>query len=211
MKIKICGITRSRDAELAAKMGAWAVGFIFVEKTPRYVSPEKVCEIIKSLPSNLKKVGVFADSSEQKILEVVKISGIDTIQLHGEETPDFCEKIKNSSKKTVIKAFRIKNSEDFKKISLYKNKIDFVLLDSFSEKELGGTGETFNWNLAKNISNTGMPVILAGGLNPDNILQAYNTLKPYACDISSGVELSKGIKDKEKLEKLFKNITLNPE
>jgi len=211
MKIKICGITKNNDAQLAAQLGAWAVGFIFVENTPRYISPEKAGEIIKKLPANIKKVGVFANVSAEKILEIVKISGIDFVQLHGEESPDFCEKIKNISKKQIIKAFRIKNKEDFEKIYFYKSKIDFVLLDSFSEKELGGTGEAFNWDLAKYLPDKEIPIILAGGLNPDNILEAYNQIKPYALDVSSGVEISKGIKDKEKLEKLFEKIKLNLE
>lgn len=207
MRIKICGITRKEDAMLAAELGAWAVGFIFVENTPRYISPEIASEIICKLPENLNKIGVFANMSAEGIKNIEK-TGITKIQLHGDETPEFCEKLKASSEKEIIKAFRIKNIQDLEIIKLYKEKISYILLDSFSENQLGGTGKSFDLEIAKKAKNFGIPVILAGGLNPDNIKQAYETVKPYALDVSSGVESVKGIKDSEKLRKLF---NLSPE
>ena len=206
IKIKICGITRKEDTLLAAELGAWAVGFIFVKNTPRYISPEKVAEIIKELPQNLIKIGVFADESIEEIKSIAIQTGITKIQLHGEESPDFCENLAKLTGKEIIKAIKVKSDEDLQLITQYKDKVSFVLLDSYCENQLGGTGKTFDWEIAKKAKEYGIPIILAGGLNPDNIKQAYEAVKPYAFDISSGVEISKGVKDNEKLRKLF---TLN--
>jgi phosphoribosylanthranilate isomerase len=207
MKIKICGITRKEDALLAAKLGAWALGFIFVEKTPRYITPKNVAEIITEISlqntENPEKIGVFANISAEKILEITSLTGISKIQLHGEESPEFCEKLANLTKKEIIKAFRIQNADELHKISEYKNKISYALLDSFCPNQLGGTGKVFDWEIAKTAKNIGISIILAGGLTPENAKQAFESVNPYALDISSGVEKDKGIKDSQKLKKLF--------
>jgi len=203
VKIKICGITRKEDALLASKLGAWAVGFIFVKNTPRYISPENATEIIKFLPENLQKIGVFADSSLEEIKNIADKTKITKIQLHDEESPEFCKELANLTGKEIIKAIRVKSYEDLKLLPQYKNKVSFILLDSFSENEAGGTGKTFDWEIAKKAKEYDIPIILAGGLNSDNIKQAFDLVQPYALDISSGVEAKKGIKDSEKLKKLF--------
>ena len=203
IKIKICGITRKEDALLAVELGVWAVGFIFVKNTPRYISPEKASEIIKELPENLIKIGVFADISLEEIKNIAIQAGITKIQLHGGETPEFCENLAKLTGKEIIKAIRVKSKEDLQLIHQYKDKVSFILLDSYSETELGGTGKVFDWEIAKKAKEYGIPVILAGGLNPDNAKHAYETIIPYALDISSGIEISKGVKDHEKIKKLF--------
>lgn len=210
IKIKICGITRIEDALLAAELGAWAVGFIFVKNTPRYILPETAAEIIKHLPENLIKIGVFADVSLEEIKQTALKTGITKIQLHGNESPEFCKELADLTGKEIIKAIRIKNHKDLKLLPIYKDKVSFILLDSYSEKESGGTGKTFDWEIAKKAAEQEIPIILAGGINPDNAKQAYKTVQPYALDISSGVEECKGVKNPEKLKKLFYSIT-NPE
>lgn len=203
IKVKICGITRKEDAQLAFELGAWAVGFIFVENTPRYISAENAAEIIKTLPENIDKIGVFVDSSIEEIKNTVLRSGITKVQLHGSESPEFCEVLAKITGKEIIKAIRIKNEDDLQFMQEYKSKTDYILLDSYCENNLGGSGKTFDWNIAQKAKEQGIPIILAGGLNADNIKQAYESVKPYAFDISSGVESEKGIKDSEKLKKLF--------
>ncbi len=203
IKIKICGITKKEDAFYASKLGAWAVGFVFVENTPRYIPPKKAAEIIKKLPANIEKIGVFANIPEKEIKKIVNQSGLTKIQLHGSETAQFCENLAKITEKDIIKAIRIKSAEDLQIISSYKEKASFILLDSYSKNELGGTGNTFDWEIAINAKKYNIPLILAGGLNPNNAKIAYDTVKPYALDISSGVESNKGIKDFEKLERLF--------
>lgn len=203
VKIKICGITRKQDALLAAELGAWAVGFIFVKNTPRYILPEKAAEIIKILPKSFIKIGIFADVSLEEIKNIALETGITKIQLHGDESPEFCENLAEITGKEIIKAIKVKSFEDLKFITLYKDKVSFVLLDSYCERQLGGTGKTFDWEIAKKAKEQEIPIILAGGLNPDNAKQAYEIVKPYALDISSGVEECKGVKDSEKLKELF--------
>jgi phosphoribosylanthranilate isomerase len=206
IKIKICGIKNKDVALLIAELGAWAAGFIFVEKTPRYISPEKAADIIKALPDSIEKVGVFANMPFSKVEEIAKITGITKIQLHGTESPEFCENLKKNTGLEIIKAFRVKNEESIINLRSYKNKVDFILLDSYSETKLGGTGKVFNWKLALMAKTKGIPIILSGGLTPDNIIQAYNTVEPFALDISSGVESEKGVKSHDKIEQLFKKI-----
>jgi len=157
--------------------------------------------------NNIEKIGVFADESLEEIKNIADKTKITKIQLHGKESPEFCEESANLTGKKIIKAIRVKDFEDLEIISQYKNKVSFILLDSFSENESGGTGKIFDWKIAKKAEEYDIPLILAGGLNPDNIKQACKSVKPYALDISSGVEAQKGIKDSEKLIKLFNCFT----
>lgn len=204
--IKICGITRQEDAKLTAKFGAWAIGFIFVKNSSRYIEPEEATKIIQNLPESLEKVGVFADVSLQEIKDITYTTKITKIQLHGDESREFCAEISNITNLPVIKAFRIKDFSDLDKIAEYKNYIFAALLDTFSSNQLGGTGKVFDWNIAKQAKLLDIPIILAGGLNPENIVQAYSEVQPYALDVSSGVEKSPGIKDHDKIEKLFSSF-----
>lgn len=226
-KIKICGITRKEDALLCLELGAWAVGFIFVPDTPRYISPKEAAVIINTLESEgenskIAKVGVFLDESLEEIVRVSRIAKITKIQLHGEESPEFCASVKKETGLEIIKAFRVKNSIvpistiEIEKIKSYRETASLILLDSFSEKAAGGTGEAFDWGIAveikKILDKAGIPLILAGGIDARNLQMALKTVSPFAVDVSSGVESEmskKGVKDRQKIVKLFSTAKLS--
>ncbi len=191
MRVKICGITRFEDAIAAVKFGADAIGFVFYEASPRYVFPETVKEIISNLPPFISTVGVFVNATPKEINEIVEYTGIDTVQLHGEEPPEEC-----AFWPRVIKAIRVREMEDLNALKKYR--VSAYLLDTYSPDMPGGTGVAFNWDIAVEAKKLGQ-VILAGGLNPDNIVDAVKKVRPYAVDVSSGVEADKGIKDHEKM------------
>lgn len=196
-KVKICGITNLEDALLSAKFGADALGFNFYEKSPRYISPEKAREIIEQLPENVLKVGVFVNENLKKIAETAEIARLDAVQLHGEETPEFVRELKEKTNLEIIKAFRV--SKDFvpEDVLKYTN-ADAILLDAYSPKEHGGTGETFDWEIAKKVQGIFPKMYLAGGLSAENVLKAVEKVKPYAVDSCSALEIEKGKKDKLK-------------
>ena len=175
-KVKICGITNLEDALVSAKFGADALGFNFYEKSPRYISPEKAREIIEQLPKEILKVGVFVNESLEKIVEIAKTAKLDAIQLHGEETPEFVRELKQKTNLEIIKAFRV--SPDFKPEDVLKYEMDAILLDAYSPKEHGGTGETFDWEIAKKVQKIFPKMYLAGGLSAENILEAVEKVKP---------------------------------
>ena len=199
MKVKICGITNREDALLAVDLGADALGFIFVSSSPRYIQPTIASNIIKELPPFITTVGVFVDPSEEEISSVIQQSGITSVQLHGNESPQFCTKMQI----TVIKAFRV--DKNFQVSGLSKYEVSSFLLDTYVEGSLGGTGKTFDWKTAIEAKKIGK-IILAGGLHPENIVEAIQVVQPYAVDVNSGVEQAPGRKDREKLVRLFKNI-----
>ncbi len=195
--IKICGITDIKDALKVVELGADALGFVFYEKSPRKITKEKAKEIIDSLPKGVVKVGLFVDELEEKVNEITSYCNFDILQFHGDETPDYCKKFPQK----IIKAFRIKDKESLANIPKYE--VDYYLLDAYSEAAPGGTGRTFNWNLAKEAKEFGKPIILSGGLNPENIIEALEKVSPFGVDVSSGVELSPGKKDQKKLKEFI--------
>lgn len=196
-KVKICGITNLEDALLSAKFGADALGFNFYEKSPRYIMPENVREIVEQLPEEILKAGVFVNEDLEKIVETAKIAKLDALQLHGEETPDFARQLKQKTNLEIIKAFRV--SPDFKPEDVLQYETDAILLDAYSPEEHGGTGETFDWKIAKKVQEIFPKMYLAGGLSSDNIVSALQQLYPYAVDTCSCLEKKKGKKDKIKL------------
>lgn len=196
VKVKICGITNIDDANAAVDFGADALGFIFVESSPRYILPEKARSIIKVLPSFVTVIGVFADEASGKLEEMVVEAGIDIIQLHGNEPPEMCRRSRR-----VIKAIKVKSLESLEPLERYKDIVCAFLLDTYTPNVLGGTGQIFNWDIAIEAKQFGR-IILAGGLTPDNVSDAVKRVKPYAVDVSSGVEAKKGKKDHKKM-KLF--------
>ena len=199
IKVKICGMTQLKDALFAVEQGVDAVGFIFYKKSPRAVTMKTVREIIKKLPPLVETVGVFVNESAERVNKMADYCGLDLVQLHGEESPAFCRKIR----RRVIKAFRVKDLQSIKQLAKFP--VSGFLLDTFSDNLHGGTGKTFDWNLALPAKKMG-PVILAGGLTPRNILQAVRQVRPYGVDVCSGVEKSPGIKDLEKVRTFLKNI-----
>src|SRR5215204_277769 len=182
-KVKICGITNLEDALLAAKFGADALGFNFYEKSPRYIAPEKAREIIEQLPPVVLKVGVFVNESLEKIAEIASIAKLDALQLHGEETPEFARELKSKTDLEIIKAFRV--SPEFKPEDVLQYETDAILLDAYNPQEHGGTGKTFDWEIAKRVQEIFPKMYLAGGLSPKNIADAIKTVHPFGVDSCS--------------------------
>ena len=196
-KVKICGITNLEDALLSAKFGADALGFNFYAKSPRYITPENAREIIEQLPANILKVGVFVNESLDKIVEIAEIAKLDALQLHGEETPEFARELKSKTNLEIIKAFRV--SPEFKPEDVLQYAVDAILLDAYNPQEHGGTGETFDWEIAKKVQEIFPKMYLAGGLSTKNIAAALTAVKTYGVDACSGVEETKGKKNKIEL------------
>ncbi len=194
VKVKICGITNPDDALAAVEYGADALGFVFYEKSPRYVTPQSVAKIINELPPFVMTVGVFVNENSSKIKEIMQITGLNIVQLHGDESREMC-----NIWPRVIKAFRMREFTDLERLKDYN--VSAYLLDAYDPNIPGGTGQAFNWDIALEADKLGK-VILAGGLNPDNIAEAVKRVLPYAVDVSSGVEKEKGKKDMDKM-KLF--------
>jgi len=193
LRIKICGITNTEDAFAAISCGADALGFVFYSKSPRSVKPETARSIISSLPPLVTTVGVFVDEDMTNLEKIISYTGLDIVQLHGSESPEYF----NLSRKT-IKAIRVKDLADLELLNQYKSASAF-LLDTYSPDSIGGTGHVFNWEIAVEAKKLGR-IILAGGLNIDNIEEAVKLVQPYAIDVASGVEGSiKGKKDHNKL------------
>ena len=199
VKIKICGMTSMEDTLLAVNGGADAVGFIFYKKSPRCISAKTVKSIIATLPPFVETVGVFVNESADRVNRIADSCKLSAVQLHGDESPAFCKKIRHK----VIKAVRVKGKESFDGMSSYK--VSAFLLDSHSDQQQGGTGETFDWRLVSEGKKYG-PVILAGGLDPSNVAHAIQKVKPYAVDVCSGVERMPGIKDPARLQAFIKAV-----
>jgi phosphoribosylanthranilate isomerase len=199
IKVKICGTTSLKDAFLAVESGADAIGFIFYKMSPRNISQKEAKEIILQLPPFIETVGVFVNETSDKINRIAEQCKLNSIQLHGEESPALCRRVKRK----VIKAFRVKNADSLKSIASYD--VSGFLLDSYNDGSKGGTGQVFDWNLALRVKKQG-PVILAGGLNPYNVFTAIHRVKPYGVDVCSGVENSPGIKDHEKIREFIKSV-----
>ncbi|MBF0557750.1 MAG: phosphoribosylanthranilate isomerase [Nitrospirae bacterium] len=192
VRIKICGITNMEDALAAVDYGADALGFVFYPGSPRYILPEKAREITCCLPPFITTIGVFANEAQQKIIDVMKVAGIDVLQLHGDESPEMC-----AAWHRVIRALRVKDFTDLRPLEEW-SKVSAFLLDTFSPGHFGGTGQIFNWDIAVEAKRFGK-IILSGGLNPDNIERAIARVAPYAVDVSSGIEEKKGKKDLKKM------------
>ena len=195
---KICGITNLVDAKVAVENGASAIGFIFYEKSPRAISIENAKSISKQLSYSVVLVGVFVNQNKDFIDKIISEVQLNMIQLHGDESSNFC----NQFDVPVLKAVRIKNEASLSVMDQYN--VAGFLLDTFSNKQYGGTGKTFDWSLINEQIDT--PIILSGGLNPDNILDAIDSVNPAAIDVNSGVELSPGKKDHQKINLLFENL-----
>ena len=198
MFVKICGITNTDDALFAAEAGADALGFIFVPETPRYTEPQKACEIIGKLPEDIRKFGVFLDEAVSEVVRVTNKLGLDYVQLHGSESPGYCARLNGEVSASIVKAFRIGQRGDLDPIADY-DIIGFLLLDSFVEGKAGGTGKVFDWSLAVEAKRYGKPIILSGGLTPENVSEAVAKVSPYGVDVSSGVEKAPGVKDGDKV------------
>ncbi len=197
-RVKICGITRAEDAALAVELGAAALGFNFYSKSPRAIAPATAVLIIRQLSPFVTPVGIFADEPEDdRILATAQEAGLRALQIHGPRWPDL-DKLRVHY--PVIVGLRV--GPDFKLASLAELKASAFLLDGFDPQFLGGTGQTFDWSVARAAAHYG-PIILAGGLKPENVAAAIRAARPHAVDVASGVESSPGIKDAEKLRAFF--------
>jgi len=192
VKVKICGITNLEDALAAVNWGADALGFVFAP-SPRQVTPQQVASIVAGLPPFVCKVGVFVDSGLPEVKETMRACSLDLAQLHGSESPDFCQELFPR----VIKSFSVKDESVLALLPQYK--VSAYLLDSYNEALKGGTGRSFDWGIAKKARRYG-PIILSGGLTSANVRQAISLVRPYAVDVSSGVESKPGVKDHAKLQ-----------
>lgn len=195
--VKICGLTRGVDIEYANMLMPEYVGFVFAS-SKRRLAPEDAAVLTQRLKPEIKKVGVFVDEDIDVVLETARICGLDVLQLHGNETPEYCRSLEGYE---VWKAFRVESERSIEEIGEYE--VDGVLLDSFESGQHGGTGRTFDWNLAATVAK-GHFTILAGGLSPENVKSAIEIVRPAAVDVSSGVETD-GMKDYLKIKKFIEN------
>ena len=200
MEIKICGITNHEDAISACLSCADAIGFIFYRKSPRYVTPECVRDMIKRLPRDISKVGVFVNHDARDVREILTFCGLNMVQLHGEESSEYCRQFASS---ILIKAISPRSDDD--PVLLQTFPVKAVLLDSSETGRHGGPGKPSNWNLGTRVKEK-YPLILAGGLNINNIREAMKTVLPHAVDVNSGVEVFPGKKDPEKMKQIIETV-----
>lgn len=198
VRVKICGIRTWDEARAALDAGAHALGFVFAP-SPRRIHPEAAREIIMKLPPFVTTVGVFVNEPRYSLLEIASFCRLDVLQLHGEEPPEYCHGISNR----LIKAIRVKDIKALELIPKYR--VDAFLLDAFVPGRAGGTGHTFNWEIARRAKELGPPIILAGGLTPENVAEAIRKVRPYAVDVSSGVETN-GQKDPVKIARFLEAV-----
>ena len=189
VRVKICGITNLEDALMAVEAGADALGFLLFQGSSRNISPEQAADIIRHVPPFVQTVGLFVNEELATVNAIADQCGLDIVQLHGEESPDYCAGVK----RRVIKAFRVKDDSVLDEMAHYH--VAACLLDAWSPAARGGTGTTFNWDIAARATATSSSIILAGGLTPENVAGAIAAVKPYAVDVSSGVESAPRKKD----------------
>lgn len=211
MRVKICGITRLEQGRSIAQMGASALGFICVERSPRYVRPEQIRAVSEGLLTEgygCDRVGVFADVEVAEIVRVVEIGLLNAVQLHGNESPEFCQQVRSALPTVeLIKAFRVRSAETLESVRQYEAVVDTLLLDAYDPNLLGGTGHTIDWSMLQGFRSD-CAWLLAGGLTPENISDALERLTPDGIDLSSGVEVAPGNKDLQKVERLFEKLRL---
>ena len=206
IRIKICGITDLKDAAAAVEAGADALGFIFYDKSPRSVAPEVARVIIEQLPPFVDTVGVFVDRKRQEVEEIIRFCGLGYAQLHGKESPKYCERLARfAAPCQIIKALRVGSHLQPRDITPYNNYVKGFLLDTYQKGVQGGTGQSFDWSLIQGLQ-LQRDVILAGGLDANNVQAALETVHPYAVDVNSGVETAPGQKDHSLIKKFIRQV-----
>jgi phosphoribosylanthranilate isomerase len=200
MHVKICGITRAEDAELAASLGAWAIGFILWPQSKRMADPAVAAGIARSMRRRLELVGVFVNPTLDEVVQAAEAIGFTYVQLHGDEGPAFCTAVAERTGVRVIKALRIGSGADIRDAERYHT--DLHLLDAAAGAAYGGTGRTWDWDLIAQ-RHSKIPLVLSGGLTPENVAEAIAAVRPWAVDVSSGVESAPGVKDPAKVEAFF--------
>lgn len=206
LRVKICGIMTPAQGKEIARLGANAIGFICVEKSPRYVTPEQIREIAMALPQETHRIGVFMNHKLETIVSTVETSGLTSVQLHGSESVEFCKQVRSALPATeLIKAFRVESAETLQSTQDYTSVVDWLLLDAYHPTLGGGTGLVLDWETLSAFK-PDRPWFLAGGLTPENLAAALDILSPQGIDLSSGVEISPGDKDLTKVAALFEAI-----
>ncbi|MDH5429366.1 MAG: phosphoribosylanthranilate isomerase [Nitrospirota bacterium] len=205
IKIKICGITNAEDAQVAVEAGADALGFVFYPKSPRCIEHAVAKRIIAQLPPFVLSVGVFVNQDQETIRNIYNECGLAFAQLHGDETPTFCETLS----RPVLRALRLQDRGSLLALAEYKGRIGMrgFVVDAFSSDAYGGTGQTVDWTLAREVAKNA-PILLAGGLTPKNVQEAIQQVQPYGVDVSSGVEERPGKKDHEKVRAFVQAVRL---
>jgi len=198
--VKICGLTRAEDALAAAELGAHALGFVFYPPSPRHISARRAAEIIRALPPFVTTVGLFVNANADDVTSVIDEVPLGLLQFHGDETPHYCAQFR----RPYIKALRVRPGVDLLQYALQYESARGLLLDAFVAGVPGGTGESFDWNLIP--AKLPLPVVLSGGLNNGNVIEAIRRVRPCAVDVSSGIESSPGIKDARKMNDFFKGV-----
>ena len=204
MKVKICGLTTYEDARQALDLGAWALGFILHRPSPRYIEPAAIARIVSRLPPAALAVGVFVDAPLEDVVATVRLARLRGVQLHGVEPPAYADRV---PAELVIKAFRVGESFDLSQLEAYPRQT--ILLDAYHPSAAGGTGLQVDWSLARAAGGV-RPIVLAGGIRPDNVEDCLRLARPDAIDVSSGVELRPGVKDPELVRRLFEAVSRPP-
>lgn len=206
IQVKICGITSAEQGRAIAQMGATALGFICVARSPRYITAERIRAIVPHLPDGVERVGVFVDANPDELVQWVEAAGLTAVQLHGDESPQLCQQLRERLPGIkLLKAFRVKDPGVLAQTSAYAKWVDAFLLDAYHPTQPGGTGKTLDWETLKHFRPS-VPWFLAGGLTPENVQEAIALTHPDGIDLSSGVEQSPGIKDLKKVEHLFAQL-----
>ncbi|MUL37576.1 phosphoribosylanthranilate isomerase [Gloeocapsopsis dulcis] len=207
MRVKICGITKPEQGQAIAQLGATALGFICVPASPRYISAKQIRDVVSQIPRHIERIGVFANTSCLEICQVAVAGDLTGVQLHGDESPEFCTQLRQllPTSVEIIKALRVRNSQALVQANLYIGCVDTLLLDAYHPQMLGGTGKTLDWENLQQFCPS-CPWLLAGGLTPENVNDALNQLKPNGIDLSSGVERAPGDKDLTKVAHLFQQL-----
>jgi phosphoribosylanthranilate isomerase len=203
--VKICGITRHEDAELAVELGAWAVGLIFHAPSPRAVDPAVAAQIGQSFHRHAAEVcGVFVNRPLDEVVQMADFCSLSMVQLHGDEGPDFCSAVARRSGAKVMKSARVKDSASLQALNAFR-RVDYHLVDAHHPDLFGGTGETFDWQLLRG-RRSKVPLVLSGGLTPGNVGAAIEAVHPWGVDTASGTEASPGVKDPAKVEAFFRAV-----
>ncbi|MEM8832950.1 MAG: phosphoribosylanthranilate isomerase [Pseudomonadota bacterium] len=204
-KVKICGLSTPETITVAIEEKADFIGFVFYEPSPRFVDIETASYLASFVPDSVQKVGLFVNPSMDDLETILNAVPLNTLQLHGDETPEQCAAIKEKFDLPLIKVFGIENKDDLNAIDAYKDHVDWIMLDAKPEELPGGNGAAFDWSILEGFESP-LPWMLAGGLTPENVQDAIHKIKPTAVDVSSGVESEKGVKDADKIRAFIRAV-----
>jgi phosphoribosylanthranilate isomerase len=203
-KVKICGLTRPEDAVAAVELGAWALGMVMWRGSERYCAPERAAEIAHVARRRAELVGVFVDAPLDDVARLADAASLSIVQLHGDEGPQYCDEVARRTGCAVIKAVRVRDGSSIQDLRQFRD-IDYRMVDTYKAGVPGGTGETFDWNVLGELDKR-IPLILSGGLNPENVGEAVATVRPFAVDVASGVECEPGVKDHALIRALIERV-----